>query len=54
MLQAGIAAFMKQPEKMQRKIIAEGVSSDLPIITKESFNTTLQIDNVDNFWECKS
>ena len=51
MLNAALLAFMKKPTQFQKKIMAEGVSTDLPIITKESFNTTLEIDNVDNFWE---
>jgi hypothetical protein len=52
-----IAAFMNQPttllKKQQKQIHAVGmsVSSDFPIITKESFNVTVQSQNFDMGWE---
>lgn len=52
---AAIQAFMNQPVTMLKKIMAQNngisVSSDFPIITKESFNVTIQSQNFDMGYE---
>jgi hypothetical protein len=47
-----LQAFLYKPQTlMKKKIQAVGVSTDFPIITKESFNVTIESDNFDMGWE---
>ncbi len=47
-----LQAFTYKPQTlMRKKIQAVGVSTDFPIITKESFNVTIESDNFDMGWE---
>jgi hypothetical protein len=47
-----LQAFLKKPKKIYDKAIqAVGVSTDFEIITKESFNVTIESDNFDMGWE---
>lgn len=47
-----LQAFLYKPKTLfKKKIQAVGVSTDFPIITKESFNVTIESDNFDMKWE---
>lgn len=47
-----ISAFMNEPKaEMTKKIQATGVSTDFAIVTKDSFNVTIETDNFDMGWE---
>jgi hypothetical protein len=51
-LNKSIQAFLQKPKKMyEKQIQAVGVSTDFAILTKESFNVTIQTDNFDMGWE---
>jgi hypothetical protein len=45
------AIMKKKIQAMNKKVQAVGVSTDFPIITKESFNVTIESDNFDMGWE---
>jgi hypothetical protein len=47
-----LQAFLQKPKKVyQKQIQAVGVSTDFALITKESFNVTIETDNFDMGWE---
>lgn len=47
-----LQAFLSKPKKeYEKKIQAVGVSTDFSILTKESFNVTIETDNFDMGWE---
>jgi hypothetical protein len=51
-LNFALQAFLGKPKKvLEKQIQAVGVSTDFAVITKESFNVTLETDNFDMGWE---
>lgn len=51
-IKGALQAFLYQPKQVfKKKIQAVGVSTDFPVITKESFNVTIESDNFDMKWE---
>lgn len=52
MVGVAVQAYMNQPRSIIKKQIqATGVSTDFAILTKDSFNVTLETDNFDMGWE---